>query len=941
MVKFGKYYRNIQIKEFAQYYINYKELKQKIKQMKKIMPDISQNLNFINKPYISKNEGLFPSISDQLDLSKSYSNCEDKYGNELKDFIYLLEAEFKKCFGFFKSIEKNLNNKLNIHLHNQTTYDTYDLNQICNEANSLKLTVYLAKCLNYFINDNMMAIKKILKKFDKKFSNYFGEIGPVYILNKLSVQNSELEYLLQFQIIEQSYVICESNLNTLDDLLDQQCKENNLKNSSKNEKNINEVDISKNQPLINEKEYRNLFTQRYNEIMTYLKDIDETIYFKIQYKEWFYFINKNNTNLNQTKLFNNIMYNPLLFSPFKNDDLLHKFLSRKKSFKEVEEMQTPLSKCNKINIILIFIQIFFYNTLLSSIYPLLFELMEKGLNKGERPKSFLIIASTYFCSYFSMMFNHYFGSQRIKIAYYISYILFFLGSFLYIVSLQKNKEDKVHTLINPLIGSRILIGLGANPTMGKKYILSYSSIYYLPYISKYYVIIQMLGYAFGPLIGYIYYNMPNMKILFLEYSKYNCIGWYGCFFSLVLFFVHLFFFTPPNSNKFQKFEKENSKNDETDQINFVEDDDLDETQDKEFYRLQDELKPNIINDDEYDNNDEGVQRINSNDFSMGSPSFKKQISMSENDNSFLKTKKTKKFNFKLKKIKTLMDKPENKNIKEYETNPKDYEVNQTQLYSPEKEKEALLNNLLGNFSLAEGSFSNIDMIPRAIDDIIRKEKKKFSYLNQNLLTISWMLFFNSMLKENFIAYFSYFIYDLILKGKKFVFVYEIKNISLLVSGCFCLQLLSIFFISPFYKLNKKIKASLIFLMIFTIGLMIPLSIEYISYNYTFIYISFISIIILVNSIIETISSCYLAYLIPPVWKYSNINAAGIPAVVVIFGKICGCLICLSSFSDIGLLNHHIMNAIIIIGYLITGYYILESKNFRIKAIARIIRNTDL
>ena len=62
---------------------------------------------------------------------------------------------------------------------------------------------------------------------------------------------------------------------------------------------------------------------------------------------------------------------------------------------------------------------------------------------------------------------------------------------------------------------------------------------------------------------------------------------------------------------------------------------------------------------------------------------------------------------------------------------------------------------------------------------------------------------------------------------------------------------------------------------------------------------------------------------------------------MIFGKICGCLICLSSFSDIGLLNHHIMNAIIIIGYLITGYYILESKNFRIKAIARIIRNTDL
>ena len=940
MVKFGKQYRKNQLKEFNGYYIDYKKLKQKIKEMKKIIPNIPQNFNFKNDSNFSNNARLFPSF-DQLDLSNSDINCEDKYGKELKDFIDLLELEFKKCFDFFKLMEKELNNKLNFHLHNQTTYVTYDLIQIYNEATSLVSTAYLAKCLNSFINDNMMAIKKIIKKLDKKFSNYFGEIGPFYILNKLCVQGSELEYLLQFQIIEQSYVICESNLKTLDDLFDQQCKEKHLKNSIKDNKNINNIDISTNQQQINEKEYRKLFTQKYDEIMKYFKDIDESIYFKIQYKEWFYFIGKNSTNLNQTKLFNNIMYNPLLFSPFKNDDLMHKFLSRKKSFKEVDEMQTPLSNCNKINIALIFIQIFFYNTLLSSIYPLLFEFMEEGLKPGERPKSFLIIASTYFCSYFSMMFNHYFGNKRIKISYYISYILFFLGSFLYIYSLKIHNENEKHTLINPLIGSRILIGFGANPTMGKKYILSYSSTYFLPKISKYYVIIQILGYAFGPLIGYICYNIPSFKIFFLEYSNLNCIGWYGCFLSFVLFFVHLFLFTSPTSIKFRKFINDNSNN-ENDETSFVIDDDLDETQDKEFYRMQNILRPSIINDDEeMENIDDTRPRINSNDFSMGALSYKKKISMNQSgDNSFLNNKKNKKINFKFKRMKTLMGNNNTNDNKNYDTNPKDYEVNQTQLYSPEKEKEILLNNILGNYCSSEGSFSNIDMVPRTINDIIIKEKK-FSYLNQNLLIISWMLFFNSMLKENFIAYFSYFIYDLILKGKKFVFVYEIKNISLLVSCCFCLQLLSIFFISPFYKLNKKIKCSLIFLMILTIGLMIPISIEYISYNYIVLYISLISIILLINSIIETISSCYLAYLIPPVWKYSNINAAAIPPVVIILGKICGCLICLSAFSEIKLLNHHIMLGITLIGYGITGDYILKSKNFRIKAIARIMRKTDL
>ena len=55
------------------------------------------------------------------------------------------------------------------------------------------------------------------------------------------------------------------------------------------------------------------------------------------------------------------MYSPILFSAYHKDDLMNKFLSRKGQIKEVEQMKIPLSISNKLNIILIFIQTFFYN----------------------------------------------------------------------------------------------------------------------------------------------------------------------------------------------------------------------------------------------------------------------------------------------------------------------------------------------------------------------------------------------------------------------------------------------------------------------------------------------------------------------------------------------------------------------------------------------------
>ena len=462
MVKYGKLYRELQIEEFKDNYINYKKLKKKIKEIQSLLPQINNNSMSIDLS-LNQTAKLRQEMSSSSEEGSSSQN--DNFLIFSKEFKNLLNEEFQRCFNFFKLISKQLHNKLNKHLYTQTNYVSYNLDEFIKEATNINDTIYLAKCLNDFVNDNMTALKKILKKFDKKFSNYYGNIGPKYILENLSDKHSDMEYLLQFKIIDETSTICESNLRLLNECFKEYCLNNEVSNEKKLE-----------------------FEEKYNSINQFIKDIDEIIYFRIQYKEWFYYTKKESQIISQSKLFKNLMFNPILFSAYHKDDLMNKFLSRKEEIKDIEKMQIAMTLNNKINMVLIFIHNFFYNTLISGIYPLLFELMGETKDKSFIPYSLLIIASTYLFSYFSIIFHNCFGNKNIRTAYVVSYIFFMLGSFSYIFSYQKNEENEFNealfksSMIGFLIFSRIIIGLGATPTIGKNYILNYSSKYFLPYI---------------------------------------------------------------------------------------------------------------------------------------------------------------------------------------------------------------------------------------------------------------------------------------------------------------------------------------------------------------------------------------------------------------------------------------------------------------------------
>ena len=922
MVKYGKLYRELQIKEFQGNYIDYKKLKQKIKKMQEKLPRTSQNiltkLRNSNVPSIKMD--IRPSFSDE-DYSRNSSTAVsywDKYGLDLKEFKELLDKEFQRCYQFFKKIRKQLHRKINAHLYTQTKYSSYNKNDIIKEMVDLRKTMYLAKCLNAFINDNMMAIKKILKKFDKKFSNYFGNIGPKYILDNLIMENSDLEYLLQFKIIDETSCIIESNVKLLRDYF-LELNDNKQRNNTDN----------------------NNFYKNYYDILEYIKDIDELIYFKIQYKEWFYFRKKDKIVNTKSNLYKNLMFNPILFSAYNKDDLMHKFLSRKQQINEVDEMQIPLSFKNKINILLIFVHTFFYNTLISGIYPLLFIIIrqlniEEGINIEENEiykdisYSFLIITSTYFSIYFSIMFYYCFGIKRIKWAYTISYILSFIGSLLFIFSYQKdlkdkNKAENKRFTIGLLCASRIIIGLGVNPTMGKNYILSYSSKYFLPWFSKIYVLITILGHSFGPFIEFILYSedsKPSKIFSHFYYSNYNCIGWYGTISSLFFMAIHIILFTSPTSKGFHKLKIKNSQEnkDNSQKENHFLLDDIEDSQDKEFYKLQKEMKNKVsldIKEEEEDNNSINSTKINSKLFNKAQDKNEKLI---ETDLPIVKTSTYDDF----------------KNIDINGLDSK-YDVNPNVVLNQNNQDENYLENDIEN-----GSFININMIPRTIEDLIRKEKTKLSYLNRNLLTIFIILFFNNLVKENFIAYCTYYIsqYFHDSENERFIKLFEPKYFCCLISVSYLLEIISMFFIFPLYKINTLIKKLLVILMLCTLVLMVPLLFT-VNIIKLYGYFIIISLVILLSSIIEVLSSCYLAYLTPPIWRFSQINAGVLPLYIMTFGKICGCLICLTTFIKKKYLNNIVVFISTFIGYGISGFYMIKSKNFRIKAIARIMRKSEL
>ena len=980
MAKFGKKFRNSQIEEWKKYYINYKILKQKIKSIKQKIFSRPRDgtLNIANNRGVMTSLNIIPIVNRTTsllldDLSILYLR---KYGEDVKEFIELLDNELNRCYLFYVRIEKELYRKVNGHLYTQTNYLNYNPNEIYNELVQLNKTVYLIKCLNSYINQNMYALKNILKKFDNKLSTYCGNIQTKYICKQLTLpENNKLKTLLQCKIIDEALTICESNLNELMKYFNQSnsshmnsrkitfefqnMENNNNIKEDKKENLINNDNIVNNNLTNNNNDNMALnglniktkINEKKDEILKYMKEIDEFTYFKIQYGDWFYYIKEENDKLTKhnQKLLENDIFNPILSASYKDDNIIMKFLSKKK---EIKEAQVKMSLLNKINITFIIIHSFFYNTLVTCIYPSLFiYIKHKNYN---HIYSFLTIVFTYLSSFFFMIIYHNTDINNIKITNNISYILLFIGSLGYSLSLSiKNlKDTEEYIIFLYILGSRISIGLGNNIMMGKKYITLYSPRFYVAKISLYFLIFQILGLAFGPLFGAILLYIPESEdplFLKIEYNRYNCIGWYGCIFSFILFIFNCILFSRPDSSYFFIVKNENQENNMNNN-NF--EDDIEDTQDKEFYKMQKEMinnKQNYLNNS-IDNNASGLDE--SLNVKEDSDEIK-QFNISKRLSNILSQKNLTIYNElgKTKKVKKRTSSLSKKDLDEIivEGNEEIIDINYNNNPNPfmlqiQKEMEEI-DNIENN---TNNDFNRINMIPRAINDIIRKEKVSFGYVNHNLLILFLLLFFNNMIKENYIAFFSYYITEKEGFSKDGNDMSEYKLLCFLTGSVYLIELISLFFIFPFHKINYLFKKYLIILMILTNILMISLSIFIYcdnddnedASNIIFLYITIISLLILINMIIEIISSSYLTYLLPPGWKFSNIRAGALTVYIMNLGKITGVLFCLVSFNETKW-NYFGITIIVFLAYTCISIYLYKSPNVRIKSICRIMQYKKL
>ena len=896
MVKYGKQYRQLQLDEWKKYYFDYKALKHKIRQMKRVLVKDIKVKEKEGRPSLLST----PLLPEEIEKDAEGSNIfKDKKGENLKEFIELFIKEFRKSYDFFINIEKVLVKKVNTHLYTQTSYSTYSLAELSKEMKSLSLTIYLTKCLNAFINDIMVAMKKILKKFDKNFSHLFGLITPHIILKLLSKDNSELDNLLQFRIIDEISIIAENSTSELKRYFDQN-------NENSNPDNI---------------KYRSDFITNYNNTLKYIKDIDELIYFKTQYRDWVDYISKKKDK-KSTKYLENDIFNPILSSSYYKDNLLDKFLSTKDAFNEIKTMQKKISLVNKRNIILILTQTFFYNSLLTCIFPVLFNFMTTENNTSIKNYLlnifiFLIVGATYLGQLASIFFFYnYMSIKKIKFSYILSYSFIIIGSLIYILCIILKKNNLLTSFI--LMGSRLLIGLGSNPMIGKKYLTLYTPKYLLPTLSKIYLIIEFCGLILGPSI--------TALLIFIDlgkgFSKSNCVGYYGIIGSVILVLINQFFFVSPGDSNFsmvvnQGKEDVNMSSSQAIQANFDDDDD---SQDKEFYKMQKERN---------ERKKAGLE-----------PTRSDEVHIEVNDNQATKSNAA------------ISNTASNVNFNEKE---EEEDTNYNKIM--EHAGEGLGNVDTGRFSGVDlsnvqrdtikeieaklyeyqekANFTYINMMPRTIDDIILNEQKTFGYMNRNFVIMLFLLFTNNLIKENLIVFSSYY---LLLAFNETGGNKKIQIICLLTSAELVLQMISLFFIMPFYKVNIIFNKNLIIFMISSIVFMVPLTILDGKYK---IYLPFASFDILLHKIIEIRCSCYLVYLMPPQWKYAHIRASSLPIYLMTIGKILACIVCFIcyDYSDIKLYKY---NQIILIGiafivYGIIGLVILKSPNFRVKALARILR----
>ena len=158
----------------------------------------------------SLDKGEKSDINNDKDTGSANNNIREEFhtldnilqssiGKFVNEFLNLLNDEIKKFTIFYKKLEIDIYKLLSDRL--EVDYTTFNIKDLTSELILVEHIIDKVTNLSTFIEQNVIAIRKILKKFDKNFSQNMAPIALHYLRKVLSNSNSYLTYILQLKVI--------------------------------------------------------------------------------------------------------------------------------------------------------------------------------------------------------------------------------------------------------------------------------------------------------------------------------------------------------------------------------------------------------------------------------------------------------------------------------------------------------------------------------------------------------------------------------------------------------------------------------------------------------------------------------------------------------------------------------------------------------------------
>lgn len=466
-------------------------------------------------------------------------------GKYVKKFLDAVENEINKFYDFFISLE----NKLNIEI----AKEIFKENQIheaenCFEAiiialERLENIVFSIQELCEFLNLNVTAIRKILKKFDKRFTNQELPVSYFFLQSKLKSANSSLVKILQFKTIDEASAIVEQILERLNYKFSKAltCLDSENINQMLDERLLKAFNFSK-MIKFDKHQVENLFNEKFSKLKNEIQDIDQANQvirsnvdiWSIMARENIKMVNDLYTRgkkssvsyIENEKILENLTKNVktnLKYGNSNNSLYYHHMYSAKSNYDySIADLK------NNLNIWLLLTHTLLYTMNQYVILPnnflfihyLGYHELWTGLVLAVTPLGSILGQTLYF-----KIQNTY------KLPLMLSCFSFILGNLLYVLAYSFN------SIVLMFIG-RFLIGMGGARSVIRRYFIEHFSNDKLSYYSFYFVSIVYVGIALGPAISFISYLFPDLNKGIIMLNHFT----YPAFIPLIIWIAYFFIF---------------------------------------------------------------------------------------------------------------------------------------------------------------------------------------------------------------------------------------------------------------------------------------------------------------------------------------------------------------------------------------------------------------